>query len=54
VNLIPPTLAAYERNHPHAHVEVLDKSGHTIFADEPENFFGILRNFLLTKKVAVS
>jgi proline iminopeptidase len=34
------------KNHPHARVELCEKSGHKIFADEPEKFFGILREFL--------
>lgn len=39
-------------NHPHARVEMFEKSGHMIFADEPEKFFSLLRNFLwkLSKK----
>lgn len=34
------------KNHPHAQVEIFEKSGHAIFADEPEKFFDLLRNFL--------
>lgn len=34
------------KNHPHAQVEIFEKSGHTIFADEPEKFFAVLRKFL--------
>jgi pimeloyl-ACP methyl ester carboxylesterase len=34
------------KNHPHAQAEVFEKSGHMIFADEPEKFFSVLRNFL--------
>lgn len=34
------------KNHPHAQIEVFEKSGHTVFADEPEKFFPLLRNFL--------
>jgi len=34
------------RNHPHAQVEIFKKSGHKIFADEPEKFFDILQKFL--------
>ena len=34
------------KNHPHAQVEIFEKSGHYIFADEPDKFFGILRTFL--------
>ncbi len=36
------------KNHPHAQLEVFKKSGHQIFADEPEKFFGLLKNFLAT------
>ncbi len=32
--------------HPHAAVEIFEKSGHTVFADEPEKFFSLLRDFL--------
>jgi tetratricopeptide (TPR) repeat protein len=35
-------------NHPHARVEVFEKSGHAIFADEPEKFFRLLKEFLET------
>ncbi len=34
------------KNHPHAQVEVFEKSGHKIFADEPEKFFSLLKDFL--------
>ncbi|MFA6263722.1 MAG: alpha/beta hydrolase [Candidatus Babeliales bacterium] len=34
------------KNHPHAQVEVFEKSGHAVFADEPEKFFLLLKNFL--------
>lgn len=34
------------KNHPHAQVEIFEKSGHTMFADEPQKFFSVLRNFL--------
>jgi len=31
---------------PHAQIAVFEKSGHTIFADEPDKFFALLREFL--------
>jgi proline-specific peptidase len=34
------------KNHPNAQIEVFEKSGHMIFADEPEKFFTLLRGFL--------
>ncbi len=34
------------KNHPHAQFELFEKSGHKIFADEPEKFFPLLRSFL--------
>lgn len=34
------------KNHPHAQVEIFQKSGHKIFADESEKFFAILKDFL--------
>ncbi len=34
------------KSHPHAQFELFKKSGHAIFADEPDKFFGILRAFL--------
>lgn len=34
------------KNHPHAQLEVFEKSGHKIFADEPEKFFMLLKEFL--------
>ena len=39
------------KNHPRAQIEVFEKSGHMIFADEPEKFFSMLRDFL-KKQVA--
>ncbi|HBS47816.1 TPA: hypothetical protein DEO28_01685 [Candidatus Dependentiae bacterium] len=33
-------------NHPNAQLEVFEKSGHYIFADETEKFFTLLKNFL--------
>jgi proline iminopeptidase len=38
--------AALQKNHPHAHVEVFKKSGHIIFADEPDKFFTLLQKFM--------
>ena len=34
------------KNHPRAQVEIFEKSGHCIFADEPEKFFILLKGFL--------
>lgn len=34
------------KNHPHAQFEYFKKSGHCIFADEPEKFFLLLKKFL--------
>lgn len=34
------------KNHPHAQFEYFEKSGHCIFADEPEKFFALLKNFI--------
>lgn len=39
-------VAIMRKNHPHAQIEVFEKSGHMIFADEPEKFFGVLKDFL--------
>jgi proline iminopeptidase len=36
----------FRRNHPNAQIEVFEKSGHMIFADEPEKFFSMLKKFL--------
>jgi proline iminopeptidase len=37
----------FRKNHPHAHIEIFEKSGHIIFEDEPEKFFSILKDFLI-------
>jgi proline iminopeptidase len=34
------------KNHPHAQLEIFEKSGHKVFADEPEKFFSVLKDFL--------
>ncbi len=34
------------KNHPHAQVEVFEKSGHGIFDAEPEKFFAVVKTFL--------
>jgi len=34
------------KNHPHAQFEYFKKSGHCVFADEPEKFFPLLKKFL--------
>jgi pimeloyl-ACP methyl ester carboxylesterase len=39
------------RNHPHATVEIFEKSGHKIFADEPEKFFTLLKEFLKNREI---
>jgi len=39
-------VAIMRKNHPHAQVEIFEKSGHTIFADEPKKFFTLLKSFL--------
>ncbi len=39
------------KNHPHAQFEMLEKSGHTMFADEPEKFFSLVRIFLRQSKL---
>jgi len=36
----------FRKNHPHAQIEIFEKSGHMIFADEPEKFFRLVRKFL--------
>ena len=33
-------------NHPNGKVEIFEKSGHKIFADEPKKFFSLLKKFL--------
>ncbi|MBF0207737.1 MAG: hypothetical protein HQK53_12685 [Oligoflexia bacterium] len=40
------------KNHPHSRLEVFEKSGHKIFADESEKFFTLLKNFLEESKQA--
>jgi proline iminopeptidase len=42
----PERIDDMRKNHPHAQLEVFEKSGHMIFVDEPEKFFSLLRNFL--------
>ena len=42
----PDRAEIMRKNHPHAQVEIFEKSGHKIFADEPEKFFSIHRDFL--------
>ena len=34
------------KNHPNAEIVVFEKSGHNIFADEPDKFFAVLKRFL--------
>ena len=36
------------KNHSHAQFEIFEKSGHKIFADEPDKFFSILKKFILS------
>jgi len=40
-------VAIMRKNHPHAQIEVFEKSGHNIYVDEPEKFFNLLRKFLV-------
>ena len=42
----PDRAEVMRKNHPHAHVEMFETSGHMMFADEPEKFFSLLRTFL--------
>jgi proline iminopeptidase len=42
----PGHVDVMRKNHPHAQLEVFEKSGHKMFADEPEKFFKILKDFL--------
>ena len=42
----PDRAEVMRKNHPNAQVEIFQKSGHIIFADEPEKFFSLLRKFL--------
>ncbi len=35
-----------QKNHPNAQIEVFEKSGHGVFADEPKDFFATLKKFL--------
>lgn len=42
----PARADVMRKNHPHAQVEIFEKSGHKIFVDEPEKFFTLLKEFL--------
>lgn len=42
----PNRIEVMRKNHSHAQFEVFEKSGHVVFADEPEKFFPLLKNFL--------
>ncbi len=42
----PNRAGLMRKNHPHAQVEIFEKSGHKMFADEPEKFFALLKGFL--------
>ncbi len=42
----PDRAEVMRRNHPRAQVEIFDKAGHYIFADEPKKFFTRLKAFL--------
>ena len=42
----PNRVNIMQKNHPHAQIEIFEKSGHVIFADEPERFFSLIKNFL--------
>ena len=34
------------KDYPHGQIEILEKAGHNVFADQPEKVFGLLRKFL--------
>jgi hypothetical protein len=38
----------FQKNHPRAKLLVLPESGHSAFMDEPDKFFGALRDFMTT------
>ncbi len=42
----PDRIDDMRKNHPHAQLEIFEKSGHMIFVDEPEKFFPLIRDFL--------
>lgn len=42
----PNRIEVIRKNHPHAKLEIFEKSGHMIFVDETEKFFLLLRDFL--------
>jgi len=41
----PNRIEVMRKNHPHAQVEVFEKSGHMIFVDQPVKFFSLLIKF---------
>jgi proline iminopeptidase len=48
----PDRAELMRKNHPHAQVKIFEKSGHKIFADEPEKFFILLKDFLKKSSTA--
>ncbi|MFA6535105.1 MAG: alpha/beta fold hydrolase [Candidatus Babeliales bacterium] len=42
----PERIDDMRKNHPHAQLEIFEKSGHMIFVDESEKFFSLIRDFL--------
>ncbi len=50
--LEPNRVEVMRKNHSRAQVNVFERSGHIIFADEPEKFFAVLRKFLSTVWIA--
>jgi proline iminopeptidase len=44
--LEPNRIEIMRKNHPHVQIEVFEKSGRAIYADEPEKFFAVLKKFL--------
>lgn len=40
------TRESLRKDYPHAQIEVLEKAGHAVFADQPEKFFDLLESFL--------
>lgn len=46
----PDRAEVMRKNHPNAKIKIFEKSGHTVFADEPEKFFSLIKNFLKNLK----
>ncbi|MFC1843072.1 alpha/beta fold hydrolase [Candidatus Dependentiae bacterium] len=52
----PDRAEIMRKNHPHARLEMFEKSGHAIFADEPKKFFDLAKMFVKQsskKKIAI-